>query len=40
MLTYALWRRDPVFILGQSVGLVVYLRNLALLHREEAARRG
>ena len=40
VLTYAIWRRDPVFILGQSVGLFVYLRNLALLHREEAARRG
>lgn len=28
---YALWRRDPVFILGQGAGLVVYLRNLALI---------
>jgi lipid-A-disaccharide synthase-like uncharacterized protein len=36
VLTYAIWRRDPVFILGQSVGLFVYLRNLVLLHREEA----
>ncbi len=26
VLIYALWRRDPVFILGQSVGLVVYTR--------------
>jgi lipid-A-disaccharide synthase-like uncharacterized protein len=39
VLTYAIWRRDPVFILGQSVGLFVYLRNLVLLHREEATRR-
>ncbi len=31
LLAYALWRRDPVFILGQGVGLVVYLRNLALI---------
>ena len=38
VLTYAIWRRDPVFILGQSVGLFVYLRNLVLLRREEAER--
>jgi lipid-A-disaccharide synthase-like uncharacterized protein len=35
VLTYAIWRRDPVFILGQSVGLFVYLRNLVLLWRED-----
>ena len=38
LLSYSLWRRDPVFILGQSVGLLVYLRNLMLLRREDAAR--
>ena len=38
VLSYAIWRRDPVFILGQSVGLFVYLRNLVLLRREEAER--
>ena len=38
VLTYAIWRRDPVFILGQSVGLFVYLRNLILLRREGAGR--
>lgn len=38
VLTYAIWRRDPVFILGQSVGLFVYLRNLVLLRREEGER--
>lgn len=32
LLSYALWRRDPVFILGQAMGLVVYARNLALIH--------
>jgi lipid-A-disaccharide synthase-like uncharacterized protein len=25
---YALYRRDPVFIAGQALGLVVYVRNL------------
>ena len=28
LLVYALYRRDPVFIAGQGLGLVVYLRNL------------
>ena len=40
LLGYALWRHDPVFILGQAMGLVVYARNLALIHaknREAAA---
>ena len=39
LLTYSIWRRDPVFILGQSVGLFVYLRNLVLLRREDAGGR-
>lgn len=25
---YAIWRRDPVFIIGQAFGIFVYLRNL------------
>jgi lipid-A-disaccharide synthase-like uncharacterized protein len=33
LLTYAISRRDPVFILGQSAGFVVYFRNLLLLCR-------
>ncbi|WP_439925327.1 lipid-A-disaccharide synthase N-terminal domain-containing protein [Nitrobacter sp. JJSN] len=28
LLAYALYRRDPVFIAGQALGLVVYFRNL------------
>lgn len=32
LLSYALWRHDPVFIVGQAMGLVVYARNLALIH--------
>jgi lipid-A-disaccharide synthase-like uncharacterized protein len=31
LLAYAVHRRDPVFILGQGAGLLVYGRNLALL---------
>ncbi len=34
LLTYALHRLDPVFILGQSMGLVIYSRNLFLIRRE------
>ena len=33
LLTYAIHRRDPVFILGQSAGGFIYLRNLYLIHR-------
>jgi lipid-A-disaccharide synthase-like uncharacterized protein len=36
LLLYALWRRDPVFILGQGAGLFVYARNLYfVLHDPE-----
>lgn len=31
LLSYAVWRKDPVFIVGQSVGIVVYTRNLILI---------
>ena len=37
LLVYAWHRRDPVFALGQVVGLVIYARNLMLAHREQAA---
>lgn len=35
LLSYAIYRRDPVFILGQSMGLVIYLRNIWLIRGEE-----
>ena len=31
---YAVYRKDPVFILGQSLGLFIYSRNLWLIFRE------
>ena len=34
LLIYALYRRDPVFILGQGFGVFVYLRNLQFVLRE------
>jgi lipid-A-disaccharide synthase-like uncharacterized protein len=37
LLSYALYRRDPVFILGQSTGLFIYLRNLWLIRADKRA---
>ena len=42
LLVYALYRRDPVFILGQAFGVLIYLRNLTFVlreRREERAKR-
>lgn len=36
LLAYAIARRDPVFVLGQATGMVVYCRNLILIHRARA----
>ena len=33
LLAYAVYRRDPVFIIGQGAGLLVYARNLWFIHR-------
>jgi lipid-A-disaccharide synthase-like uncharacterized protein len=37
LLTYAIYRKDPVFIVGQATGIVVYARNLVLLKRSAGA---
>jgi len=37
LLAYAIWRQDPVFILGQSFGFLVYTRNLILISRRSRA---
>ncbi|MFZ0943550.1 MAG: lipid-A-disaccharide synthase N-terminal domain-containing protein [Syntrophobacteraceae bacterium] len=39
LLIYALLKKDPVFILGQGGGLIIYLRNLYLIHREHSRGR-
>lgn len=31
LLSYAIYRQDPVFIMGQGTGLLIYVRNLMLL---------
>jgi lipid-A-disaccharide synthase-like uncharacterized protein len=36
LLAYAIWRRDPVFILGQTTGAFIYGRNLLFIRRERA----
>ena len=33
LLIYSIYRKDVVFILGQSVGSFIYTRNLILIHR-------
>lgn len=37
LLIYAIHRLDPVFILGQSTGTLIYARNLYLIYREKKA---
>ncbi|MDO8546636.1 MAG: lipid-A-disaccharide synthase N-terminal domain-containing protein [Nitrospirales bacterium] len=39
-LVYAIHREDPVFITGQAVGTLVYLRNLVLISRTRSASDG
>ncbi|WP_085905506.1 lipid-A-disaccharide synthase N-terminal domain-containing protein [Kiloniella majae] len=39
LLSYAIWRQDPVFVLGQSVGLLIYVRNLALISRAKKRKK-
>lgn len=39
LLTYAIYKRDPVFIVGQATGIFIYSRNLyfILKRRNEAS---
>jgi len=34
LLSYAIYRQDPVFIVGQAGGLIIYMRNLYFIYRE------
>lgn len=36
LFSYAVYRRDPVFILGQSFGIVIYIRNLYFIYKTRA----
>jgi lipid-A-disaccharide synthase-like uncharacterized protein len=35
LLAYAVHIRDPVFIVGQAAGVLIYTRNLFLIHGEK-----
>ena len=39
LLIYAIKRADPVFIIGQSMGSIIYLRNLTLIYRERRSQK-
>jgi len=39
LLSYAIWRKDPVFILGQAGGLIIYSRNLHLIIKEKREKK-
>ena len=35
LLTYAIFRKDPVIITGQLFGILIYLRNLFLIYKKD-----
>ena len=35
LLIYSIKRRDPIFILGQSMGALIYSRNLYLIYKKK-----
>jgi lipid-A-disaccharide synthase-like uncharacterized protein len=37
LFAYAVYRRDPIFILGQAFGSVVYTRNLMLIYKRRTS---
>lgn len=39
LLSYAIYRRDPVIIWGQATGFVIYARNLQLIYQERRRKR-
>ena len=40
LLAYAIYRSDPVFILGQGMGLLIYVRNIHLIWNEKQSEAG
>ena len=38
LLSYAIYKEDPVFIVGQGAGLLIYARNLYFIRRAERAK--
>jgi lipid-A-disaccharide synthase-like uncharacterized protein len=39
LLSYAIWRQDPVIIVGQATGLIIYSRNLRLIYKKRRRQR-
>jgi len=39
LFAYAVHRQDPVFMIGQATGLIIYSRNIWLIQREKRERR-
>lgn len=37
LFAYAVYKQDPVFILGQGAGVFVYVRNLVLIYRKKSS---
>ena len=35
LLTYAIFRKDPVIIIGQMFGIFIYLRNLIFIYKKD-----
>lgn len=35
LFSYFVWRQDPIGILGQASGIVIYARNLRLIHKQK-----
>lgn len=35
LLVYAIYRKDPVIIMGQSFGVLIYVRNLVLIYKKK-----
>tara|TARA_X000000368_G_scaffold339005_1_gene277080 strand:- start:146 stop:451 length:306 start_codon:yes stop_codon:yes gene_type:complete len=33
LLTYAIFRKDPVIVVGQTFGIFIYIRNLVLIYK-------
>ncbi len=40
LLVYAIYRKDPVFILGQAPNVLIYTRNIYLLKKEKVNLEG
>ena len=37
LLAYAIYKEDPVFIVGQAAGIFIYLRNLYFIRRKRGS---